>query len=490
MSNAEHLDHRLDLHEIDPDLCRTLNAAAPLIDAHLPTILDDFYRHLAGFEPAVAVLGDHSPERLKQAQREHWQELLSGGFDEGYRQRTQDIGHAHERIGLAPSWYIGGYAFILPRLVDVVLKRHYRRPDAAAATLRALIKAVMLDMDMAISVYIAAGDDKRRQQTHAIADQVEAELQASVRSVSDLGNTLKDAEAQMLDSIAAVDTQAEAVSAGADDTTLNVQIIAAAGQQLSASITGIGQQAQTAEDTARAAAREVAGATATIGDLVNSAEQISQIVKLISGVAYQTNLLALNATIEANRAGVQGKGFAVVAREVKVLANRTAQATKDIGGQVQAIQTHSANAVTVMGRVAQVIEKVGQTASSIVAAIEEQTIATSEIARNVDSAATGTREAAHRIAHLADRVRATREYAATLRTSSEQTTAQIADLEQRVGGLIKNLRTGKNFDRSPDHGAGRRNGCGPRQGEIRSAGAMPMAAIALSAAPPARQSRL
>ena len=122
-------------------------------------------------------------------------------------------------------------------------------------------------------------------------------------------------------------------------------------------------------------------------DLAQGAQKIGDVVDLIAVIAAQTNLLALNATIEAARAGDSGKGFAVVASEVKSLASQTARATEDIRGQVAQIQAATREAVEAIQTITATIQNVSSIATAIAAAVEEQSAATGEIARNAQQTA-------------------------------------------------------------------------------------------------------
>ncbi|MGM8936333.1 methyl-accepting chemotaxis protein [Pseudomonas neustonica] len=160
---------------------------------------------------------------------------------------------------------------------------------------------------------------------------------------------------------------------------------------------------QTMNDLRRLAA-DVAEAAGVIDNLEQDTDKIGGVLSVIEGIAEQTNLLALNAAIEAARAGEQGRGFAVVADEVRALAARTQDSTRDIQQMIQKLQAGAGQAVTVMQRgaelAAQSVERATTTESSlaetsasvmrindmaaqIAAACEEQSQTTEDIARNI-----------------------------------------------------------------------------------------------------------
>jgi aerotaxis receptor len=108
----------------------------------------------------------------------------------------------------------------------------------------------------------------------------------------------------------------------------------------------------------------VQSVASTMGEIAESSRRINDIIQVIEGIAFQTNILALNAAVEAARAGEQGRGFAVVAAEVRTLAGRTTEASKEIKGLIeesrQRVELGGQRAVDARGRMDGVMESVGR----------------------------------------------------------------------------------------------------------------------------------
>jgi methyl-accepting chemotaxis protein len=177
-----------------------------------------------------------------------------------------------------------------------------------------------------------------------------------------------------------------------------------------------------------------------IGKLSRAAQEIGDVVKLITAIAEQTNLLALNATIEAARAGDAGRGFAVVASEVKSLASQTAKATDEISTHIAGMQDATQQSVAAIKEIGGTITQISTIASTIASAVEEQGSATQEIARSVQTVAEGTSEAAANIMEVNRGAAETGSASENVLDSARTLSAESARLREELDRLMANIR--------------------------------------------------
>ncbi len=184
-------------------------------------------------------------------------------------------------------------------------------------------------------------------------------------------------------------TSSNALAASASQVAANVQTAAAGTEEMTASIQEIARNAQEASRVADEAVRLASESSQMVTELDVASAEIGNVVEMITSIAEQTNLLALNATIEAARAGEAGRGFAVVANEVKELAQNTSAATQSIRAMVEQIQTKSGHARGAIEQITDVIQTINESQITIASAVEEQTVTTAEMARQLSEAAYG-----------------------------------------------------------------------------------------------------
>jgi methyl-accepting chemotaxis protein len=181
--------------------------------------------------------------------------------------------------------------------------------------------------------------------------------------------------------------ESNAATRAAGETSGNVRTMAAAAEELAASVAEIAQSMAQSRTATAAATKQAHDAGEFTTKLAQAAEAMGGIVDLIKNIAGQINLLALNATIEAARAGEAGRGFAVVATEVKSLAAQAAKATEQITGEINAVQTVSTGVVDALKAIATSVSTMQDHAVSTAAAVEEQSVVTQEMASNMQSTA-------------------------------------------------------------------------------------------------------
>ena len=239
----------------------------------------------------------------------------------------------------------------------------------------------------------------------------------------------------------ATDTSEQASSAvrATDNASMSVQTVAAAAEELSASITEISRQVSKTTEVVGNATANTRDTNEKISSLAEAAQKIGDVVTLIQDIAEQTNLLALNATIEAARAGDMGKGFAVVASEVKSLATQTAKATEEIAGQISEIQGSTEEAVIAIQEIVETMDGVNSYTTAIASAVEEQGAATAEISQNVSLAANATQDAASNMATVSESVTETSNSANKVQSTSSDASERAKKLRETVDHFLQEV---------------------------------------------------
>ncbi len=209
--------------------------------------------------------------------------------------------------------------------------------------------------------------------------------------------------------------------------------IAAAMEEMTATVTEIAQHTVTTSQQSAEALEEVERAKELVGRLGDASAKIGQMSALIGTIAEQTNLLALNATIEAARAGEAGKGFAVVANEVKELAGQTGDAVKQIEDNVTELQNYVDAVIQATDAIAEVVSHVNDLAGNVSAAVEEQTATTNEISKNAQTATA-------RVADLTNMSEGIKEAAGQTAAGAEQAKSTARELNEVATALKEYLQ--------------------------------------------------
>jgi methyl-accepting chemotaxis protein len=419
MASDNNLSERLDFIGFDQTARRDIADIKATLMRELPGALDIFYRKVRSHpDTRKFFTSDQHMDAAKSRQVGHWQAISSGQFDDGYLRAVTAVGDVHARIGLEPRWYIGGYALVLEHLIARVLEDRWpkgmlggRRDGAAkvGAELGALAKATLLDMDLAISVYLdrlaearEAADRARRETEEAqavvvavlaerlsqMADgdltvRIDEDFQGAHARIKDDFNRavarLEEAMAGVAHSIEGLNGSSEEIASASEDLSRRTEQQAANLEETAAAMDQITETVKrSAEGAKRAAAVATEARTqalrsgevmdqavAAMGEIEESSGRVAQIIGVIDEIAFQTNLLALNAGVEAARAGDAGRGFAVVAQEVRALAQRSADAAKEIKALISRSSTQVGAGVKLVGETGKALSGIVERVSEI-----------------------------------------------------------------------------------------------------------------------------
>ncbi len=280
----------------------------------------------------------------------------------------------------------------------------------------------------------------RRAELIRFADDFEAAVGAIVSNVSASAVQLESAAGTLTRTAETTQSLSSQVAGASEEASSSMQSVASATEELSASVDEIGRRVRDSNKIAEAAVLQAQATDGRIGKLSKAAQEIGDVVKLITAIAEQTNLLALNATIEAARAGDAGRGFAVVASEVKSLASQTAKATDEISSHILGMQGATQESVAAIKEIGGTIGQISNIASSIASAVEQQSTATQEIARSVQNVAQGTKEAAANVMQVNRGATETGSASEEVLNSAKTLSSESTRLREELDRFMANIR--------------------------------------------------
>ncbi len=297
------------------------------------------------------------------------------------------------------------------------------------------------------------------------------EMGSIARSFNHMAERFSELVSQALDSARHVATSAEELSAVTEQTTQGVtaqqgetEQVATAIHEMSVTVQEVARNAASAAEATRKAqkeaddgqqvvnhavdtihrlAGEIEQAVQVINELERSSAEIGSVLDVIQTIAEQTNLLALNAAIEAARAGEQGRGFAVVADEVRTLASRTQESTKEIQSIISRLQGGAHNAVQVMEQTVEHtregVDSVGHAGKSLRSIIDAVNVI-SEMNMQIASAAEQQSSVADEINRNVANISLVSEQTAAGATQTASSSAELAQLAEELNRLIGQFR--------------------------------------------------
>lgn len=282
-------------------------------------------------------------------------------------------------------------------------------------------------------------DKKRKTDLEMLAQRFEMQVGDLLESVSQAAGTMKGSAELMVNDVTKTDGNLQQTIAATTDASSSVSAVAAASEELTASINEIAKQIARSATITQGAVQKAQAADTTIKQLSQSAEKINEIVGVIGNIAGQINLLALNAAIESARAGEAGKGFAVVASEVKTLANQTSKATDEISKQIGDITRVINDVVAALTDIQTTINEMGGISTTIASAMEEQGAATNEIARNIQMTSAKVQEVSTNIGEVGVMSKATNENSRSVLESVNSFSDQSEKLNGEIAEFLKKI---------------------------------------------------
>lgn len=301
----------------------------PIIENNIEHLVDEFYETIVEIKELKNIIEEHSTvERLRNTLKDHLIELFNGQINDDFLEKRVRVAKIHFYIGLKPAWYMGAFQNLQSTLINIVFN-HIEDKNELKLALSAITKILSLEQQIVLESY----ERENSQQKESEYLQVKDEIKGKVLEVSnDLVATVEETSASV-ESLISNSIDVNMLVAKTNENSVLAQKFAMEGKSELIELT---KQIDSMLDFTN-------DMNDLVKNLLNSSNEIRNVIKIVESIADQTNLLALNSAIEAARAGVHGKGFSVVADEIRKLSEQTKKSITQIESLIQVSNQYTIN---------------------------------------------------------------------------------------------------------------------------------------------------
>lgn len=282
----------------------------------------------------------------------------------------------------------------------------------------------------------------KKQAMRDLADRFETGVQGIISSVAAASTELSLTAEHMSKDVGLSSSSSQEASTAAAQTTSSISSVAAALEEMTASVKEISSQVVKSSQNINMTAERTTQVDTKATELLKSAENVKSVLDMISGISDQIALLALNATIESARAGEAGKGFAVVASEVKNLSQVTNKQVEEVRRVVDEMTRSSEQISQMIGELSVSVKDVSNQATAISAAVEEQSATTNEISRSMSQVTQATNEITSNLHNVNETSARAASSSNEVLMAASELSRQAETLDHEVKNFLNEVRNG------------------------------------------------
>jgi methyl-accepting chemotaxis protein len=381
---------RLKVFRIGPAEQSLIRSYADVVAGHVERLTREYCRSVGERTPELKRHLDVHGDALVQAESAHMQQLFAAEFGAAYVESVARTSEVELRSKIGARIRLSVAHRLHEPLHEAIVARHRISVRAAMRASSVITRLFIFDVISAMAIEqrdLMKAFDHRQLVLDGSVQQFEQVLHDLRTTMGDASRDLAGSVAETAKLVDAGSHSTEQVTTASRETSELIVAMAAAAEEMSASLGAIGDQTGRNLASTENAVATSRGMTDAIAGLTDAGSRIGSVVNVIASIAGQTNLLALNATIEAARAGEAGRGFSVVAAEVKALAAETARATADIAAQIERVQQATRLCTSHIVEITGQIDGIAAASRSIAAAVEQQSAMTVTVVRDAHEAA-------------------------------------------------------------------------------------------------------